>query len=255
MSAGVSRTGSEVSRTGISWTGSAVSRPGSEVSYVDGQSIVPFVHRATSAEHEHESAKRQRTLPFGLRLDKWRAVPQQPTHAPINRRPKRGAGPPYRTSEDSDPLKLGSEHDSSVGGAWRVQDFDEAQTSEPGVSKGPTTATPASEQSITAVSELPGTRPLALQALVHKLRVLSPPLGSPFVHSPGKSPASPMKKPGLLSLIVAATKGRGDVHLPKKDKQDTEWVMERMVQLLDNQDNILSHGFNETDAKMLGKVI
>ena len=40
----------------------------------------------------------------------------------------------------------------------------------------------------------------------------------------------------------------------QKKKEDIEWVTNKMVEFLNHPENIMAHGMNETDAKILGKL-
>ena len=183
----------------------------------------------------------RRPLPFGLRLDKWRAGPRQPPDGPGQAqfrragRAGRGSGP----RAVPEPLDLGIVSTPPAPGS--------GEESESGASSLPAALAPGAS---------PGKRGgdwAGMLADKSPKRTATPPLASP----------SPNKKSAVLNLMVAA-KMKGisnrlrsaadDAPPIKKEKSDTEWVIEQMVKLLDRPDNIFAHGFNETDAKMMGLV-
>ena len=181
----------------------------------------------------------RRPLPFGLRLDKWRAGPRQPPDEPGQARFRRGLT--LRAGRGGGPLPVPEPLDLGAISAPPAPGLGEESKS--GASPRP--AAPAS-------STAPGKkgRGAGTPAKSPK-RTPTPPLASP----------SP-KKSAVLSLMVASkmkglakhSRSAAEDAPPMKKKSDTEWVIEQMLKLLHRPDNIFAHGFNETDAKMMGLV-
>ena len=178
-----------------------------------------------------EPPAQRRPLPFGLRIDKWRSFPQPGLHAPISTRYGRSITSCTKVVGDiqpdgeRDPLALGA-------GPWRIQDLEESTA-----------------HAISAADDVQSIR--GLQSPLSRASCTS--ISSPMM------PGSP-KKSAVLAITMASKMLHGKRYgkrvtdenpVVKKDKSDTEWVMERMLELMNNLDNILAHGFNDTDTKML----
>ena len=204
------------------------------------------------------AAKPRRPLPFGIRLDKWRS---SPAHVDAG-------GGSMLCENERDPLMLGTTMGVGCAGtaAWRRQDSGAVDIDpdwdclhEPEQDRNKQETHKHKRLNIIGPDTVPS--PLLKRDGGSRSPVRS--VTSRSVTSPTRSVASPTKRPALLNIMAARRmKCKGgsltplpvSLPLPKKEKSDTEWCMRKMIELLDNPKNMLSHGFNETDAKTIGLV-
>ena len=164
-------------------------------------------------------------LPFGLRLDKWRVVPQQPAV------PHGGAFLRVRASTD-------------IGSAVVLGETKSCLPVEPGS---------AAEKKAE----------LGKSTLKSPIRSSTP--GSPVVkRTSTPDQRSPSRRLSLVRTLTMATKLKGMAGRArsaseiapktKKERTDTEWIIEEMVKLRDVPGNLFANGFNEIDARVMGLV-
>jgi CRP-like cAMP-binding protein len=174
----------------------------------------------------------RRPLPFGLRLDKWRVVPQQPAV------PHEGAF-----------LRVRASTDIAVCAGSQAQPVQLA---------GETTSCLPVEPGSAAEKEAELGRP----TLKSPIRTSTP--GSPVVKRTSTPETPAVRKSSLVRTLAMAAKMKGiagrarsaSENAPKirKERRDTTWVIEEMVKLRDVPGNLLANGFNEMDARVMGLV-
>ena len=193
-----------------------------------------------------ETADR-RPLPFGLRLDKWRAARQGLPNTQVSIFKE--------TVEHNKDSFAGNFACRELGSAdWRTQDdtlngqlFEAAPDARP-------------VMNIVSSDSLAPQRPTPIQT--SEASSVASPLSS--IPSPRKSMPSPTKKPAsVLMTMMATNKLKGAVKKMKvvaslasaakeaSSKIDRAYCQDKLIEFLNYPGSLMAHGFSETDAKTL----
>jgi len=194
-----------------------------------------LIHGLLMPDVGEDRPAERRPLPFGLRLDKWRVVPQQPAV------PHGGAFLRVRASTD-----IGSAV-CAVPQSQPVQLVGEATSSCLSVEPGSAAEKEAELGKLTLKSPIRTSTP-----------------GSPVVKRTSTPETPAVRKNSLVRTLAMAAKMKGiagrirsaSENAPKikKERRDTIWVIEEMVKLRDVPSNLFANGFNEIDARVMGLV-